>query len=51
MEISPYIQSVLKSKDMERYLSKCQKIGGDPYNIPRHLFKSVTSLQEDELPT
>ena len=50
MELSPYILSVLKGEDMERYVQKCQKIGADPYNIPRHMFKDATSLQEDELP-
>ena len=49
MELSPYILSVLKGEDMERYVQKCQKIGADPYNIPRNMFTDATSLQEDEL--
>lgn len=50
MELSPYIRSVLKGEDMERDVQKCEKIGADPYNIPRHMFKDATSLQADELP-
>lgn len=50
MELAPYILSVLKGEDKERYVIKCSKIGVDPFNIPRHKFKDVTTVQEDELP-
>ena len=50
MEFSPYILSVLKGEDKEIYVIKCSKIGVDPYNIPRHKFKDVTTFQEGELP-
>ena len=48
---SSYILSALKGEDMEIYVRKCKKIKPvDPYNISRHRFKDVSSLQSDELP-
>lgn len=51
MELSLNIRSMLKLKgeDMKRYVQIFSKIGADPYNIPRHMFRGVTSLQNDEL--
>ena len=50
-ERSSYIPSALKGEDMERCVQKCQKIRhADPYNIRRHRFKDLSSLQSDELP-
>ena len=48
---SSYILSALKGEDKERYVQKCKTISHvDPYNIPRHRFKDLSSLQSDELP-
>ena len=51
ISISNYVLQTLNSAPLQRYTEKCKEIGNiDPYNIPRHSWKDITTLLGGDVP-
>lgn len=49
--VSNYVLQILNSEALCRYNEKCKEISNvDPYNIPLHRFKDITTLLAGDLP-
>ena len=49
--LSDYILETLNSNSVAQYRDKCKEIGNiDPYNIPTHKWKDITTLLGGDLP-